>query len=202
MSRYTILCKYSVPIFIGTHCHILRPHVHGIDKAIKMVVALWLDTHPFHFLPLRWRLVGPSAAPAARKPCRTMTLTSTSATSASTSLSRCTATCPYSTRSSAWTLCSSRRAYPTTRLSASSSSSPGLGPAKNVGQNEAREWGTQAGRKREQRGLVVRKREVLGWGLKPRNRSRMNDTDHTFTGTCDRLEAEKNLCQSRSLFIF
>ena len=54
-----------------------------------------------------------------------MTHISTNATSASTSSSRCTATCRCCTRSSAWTLFFLRLVYPTTRPSASSSSSVG-----------------------------------------------------------------------------
>lgn len=79
---------------------------------------------------VRWRRVGHSAVPAALRRSRTTTPTSTNATSASTSSSRCTATCHCCTRSSAWTPCCSRLVYPTTRPSASSSSSTGLsGPA-------------------------------------------------------------------------
>lgn len=79
---------------------------------------------------VRWRHVGHSAVPAALRRSHTTTPTSTNATSASTSSSRCTATCHCCTRSSAWTPCCSRLVYPTTRPSASSSSSTGLsGPA-------------------------------------------------------------------------
>ncbi len=70
-----------------------------------------------------------------------MTRISTNATSASTSSSRCTATCRCCTRSFAWTLCFLRLVYPTTRPSASSSSSVGLsGPAKSQKRSGLKDW--------------------------------------------------------------
>lgn len=66
---------------------------------------------------------------------------STNATSASTSSSRCTATCHCCTRSFEWTPCCLRLVYPTTRPSASSSSSIGLsGPAKSQKQSGLKDW--------------------------------------------------------------
>lgn len=87
---------------------------------------------------VRWRRVGRSAVPAALRRSRTTTPTSTNATSASTSSSRCTATCRCCTRSSAWTPCCSRLVYPTTRPSASSSSSTGLSGPDIIAKSD--EW--------------------------------------------------------------
>lgn len=78
---------------------------------------------------VRSHLVGLSAVLAALRLFLTMTHISTNATSVSTSSSRCTATCHCCTRSFVWTLCCLRLVCPTTRPSASSSSS--FGPAKS-----------------------------------------------------------------------